>query len=255
MLLITVQRLSSGGLQLRFCAHSVALISQSNAGNTQPFVSPQKQTVLLFSQRTEAKNELMSHRSEDLKENTALILSALPSLDALWWRSYHRLERCGSQYPSAKSSPLLWPNLMSVADLYMAVSERAARICNHFTTLARKQKASVINQLHLIAILRSAFRVCYHPIASGTNPDVTPTEEQSGPPLMNLELPTDQSSSDSTIPKRSPSASSTTLSNVTGCGQTSLNAPVFPSHTLYFIAHACQFSQSADFSRWFLLWL
>lgn len=148
-----------------------------------------------------------------------------------------------------------WLNLMSVADLYMAVSERAARICNHFTTLARKQKASIINQLHLIVILRSAFWICYHPIASGTNPDVASTEEQSGPPLMSLELPTDQSSSDSPIPRRSPSAPSTTLSNVTGCRQTSLNAPMFLSHTLYFIAHACQFSQSADFSSWFLLWL
>lgn len=79
------QQLSSGALQRPSCAHSAAPISQSNAGNAQPFVSPQKQTLLLFSQRAEAKNEVMSHRSEDLalKENTALMLGALLKLDAL----------------------------------------------------------------------------------------------------------------------------------------------------------------------------
>lgn len=125
-------RLSSGALPRRFCAHSVALISRSNAGNTQPFVSPQKQTALLFSQRTEAKNELMSHRSEDLplKENTALILITQP-----------RFERDVAPYPSGKSSRLLRLNLMLAGDLCTLVSlkeqhcKRAAS-----ATHAHKQK-------------------------------------------------------------------------------------------------------------------
>lgn len=68
-----------------FKTRSAALMFHSNGGSMQPFVSSQKQTVLLFLQRPKAKNQLMSHRSADppLKENTALIVSALLSLDAL----------------------------------------------------------------------------------------------------------------------------------------------------------------------------
>lgn len=68
-----------------FKTHSAALMFHGNGGNMQPFVSSQKQTVLLFLQGPKAKKELMSHRSADppLKENTALIVSALLSLDAL----------------------------------------------------------------------------------------------------------------------------------------------------------------------------
>lgn len=144
------QQLSSGALRRPFCAHSVAAISQSNAGNAQPFVSPQEQTVPLFSQRTKAKNELMSHRSVDLALKENWFISQGPAEFGCVVMTFLARAWCWRASNAPGCFDWISSQLVTFAQWRLKEQHRSATTSH----LKPTNKPGFLNQLHLIGILR-----------------------------------------------------------------------------------------------------